>query len=150
MPTFIATGTDGNVWLTEELGNNIVQLDPDNPGEQTEFPLITEVALPVDTSPGPDGNLWFTELAGRHVGKITPDGTITEYRYGEFGIAGVAASPSRNSLWFTENDSGNVSEISVNGVVGDILDTVISVRDHYLGPTGTCGIASGSAMRSEA
>ena len=42
---------------------------------------------------------------------------------GEFGIAGIAASPSGNSLWFTENDSSNVGEISVNGVVGDIFDT---------------------------
>ena len=40
-PTFITTGPDGNVWFTEEIGNNIVRLDPDDPGNQVEFPIET-------------------------------------------------------------------------------------------------------------
>ena len=42
-------------------------------------------------------------------GKITTSGTVTEYPIpgGEdhIGIAGIAAAPTGNTLWFTENDS---------------------------------------------
>ena len=64
LPTHITTGPDGNVWFTEELGNNIVRFDPDSPYDQTEFPIPTEQALPWDITVGPDGNLWFTEVRG--------------------------------------------------------------------------------------
>jgi len=120
----VTTGPDGNVWFTEEIGNNIVRLDPDDPFNQTEFPLETEQSLPWNIAPGPDGNLWFTELAGRNIGKITPQGTITEYPVpGEYGIAGIAAAPTGNRLWFTENDSSNVGVIDVNGQGGATFDT---------------------------
>src|SRR5205823_8287867 len=137
LPTFIATGSDGNVWFTEELGNDIVRLDPQDPFAQTDFFLPTDGALPWDISPGPDGNLWFTELAGRNVGKITPAGAITEYPVpGEFGIAGIAASPSGDSLWFTENDSGLVGTITVDGVVGETFSTGSYPFGITAGPAG--------------
>src|SRR5438105_1663949 len=88
-PYTIVTGPDGNLWFTEELGNDIVRLDPSNPGDQTHFALPTDGELPWDIKPGPDGNLWFTELAGHNVGKITTAGAITEYPVpGDSGIAG--------------------------------------------------------------
>ena len=137
-PTHITTGPDGNVWFTEEIGNNIVRLDPDDPENQTEFPIETVQALPWDIAPGPDGNLWFTELAGRNIGKITPQGTITEYPVpGDFGgIAGIAAAPSGNRLWFTENDTSNVGVIDVNGQVGETFDTTDYPFGITAGPDG--------------
>ena len=138
VPTHITTGPDGNVWFTEEIGNNIVRLDPDDPENQTEFPIETVQALPWDIAPGPDGNLWFTELAGRNIGKITPQGTITEYPVpGDFGgIAGIAAAPPGNRLWFTENDTSNVGVIDVNGQVGETFDTTDYPFGITAGPDG--------------
>jgi streptogramin lyase len=104
----------------------------------TEFPLLTEGALPWDINPGPDGNLWFTELAGRHIGKITPQGVITEYPVdGEYGIASIARSRrDDNRLWFTENDSGLVGSITTNGVVGQRFGTSAYPFAITAGPDG--------------
>ena len=122
MPTFIATGPDGNVWFTEEIGNNIVRLDPANPGDQTEFPLLTEVALPWDISIGPDGNLWFTELAGRHIGKITPDGTITEYPVpASSGSPESPPTPSGDSCGSPRTTRATSARSRSTGDVGDEL-----------------------------
>ncbi len=47
------------------------------------------------------------------------------------GIAWIAASPSGNSLSFTENDSSMVGEIEVNGTLGPTFDAgSYPVRDH--------------------
>jgi hypothetical protein len=46
-------------------------------------------------------------------------GAITEYPVeGNLGIAWIAAAPSGDTLWFTENDSSDVGSITTNGVVG--------------------------------
>ena len=37
-PTFIATGADGNVWFTEEIGNDIVRLDSAEPAGSNRVP----------------------------------------------------------------------------------------------------------------
>ena len=74
-------------------------------------------ALPWAITSGPDGNLWFTELLG-NVGKITTDGTITEHPVSDAsGIAGIAAAPSGDALWFTENDAGLVGSIGLDGTL---------------------------------
>jgi virginiamycin B lyase len=123
LPLGITTGPDGNVWFTEELGNNIVRLVPGDPPTMTEYPLLTQAALPFDITRGLDGNLWFTELYGRHIGKITPEGHITEYYVpAALGIGGIAAGAD-GRLWFTENDGAKVGSISANGVLGRRFDS---------------------------
>jgi plastocyanin len=68
--------------------------------------------------------MWFTELAGRAVGRITPAGVITEYPIaGNFsGIAGIATGSDGN-LYFTENDTHQISSMDLAGNVLQTLPT---------------------------
>ena len=63
-------GPDGNLWFTEDAGNNIGRITP--AGEITEFPLPTPGSGPAGITVGPDGNLWFTEQIGNKIGRINP------------------------------------------------------------------------------
>ena len=65
----ITSGNDGNLWFTEQLGNQIGRITP--AGVVTEFfDGLTFNADPSGIVAGPDGNLWFAELDGR-IGRIT-------------------------------------------------------------------------------
>ena len=68
-PTDIAAGTDGNLWFTEALGNQIGRIT--TVGVVTEFPTPTADSAPYGITTGPDGNLWFTENLGNKIGRIT-------------------------------------------------------------------------------
>ena len=114
------------------------------------LPALTDVALPWDISAGPDGNLWFTELAGRHIGKITLQGD-------DHGVSGRRrprhrrdrGRPSGDTLWFTENDSFNVGEITSTATsAASVLKRATIRLGSRRGLTGTCGTASGTATRS--
>src|SRR5437588_6100366 len=73
----IATGPDGNLWLSEHLGNTIWKMSP--AGVITgSFPALTANSGIASLTAGPDGNLWFTEYFGQQIGRITPSGVITE------------------------------------------------------------------------
>src|SRR4051812_23170644 len=73
----IAPGPDGNVWFTENYGNNIGRITP--AGVITEFAVPTATGQPSGIAPGSDGNVWFSEALGNKIGRITPTGTITEF-----------------------------------------------------------------------
>ena len=73
----ITSGPDGNLWFTENTGNNIGRITPG--GTVTEFPVPTSASGLTGITTGPDGNLWFTEHDVSKIGKITPSGTITEF-----------------------------------------------------------------------
>ena len=146
-PTHITTGPDGNVWFTDEIGDDIARLDPSDPYNITYFPVPTAGALPWSITSGPDGNLWFTELVG-NVGKITTDGTITEYPVtgGTSGIAGIAAAPSGDALWFTENDAGLIGSIGIDGTLGpETLNAGYYPFGITAGPDGNMWFAVGYA-----
>jgi streptogramin lyase len=70
----IATGSDGNLWVTDSHNNAIDRITTS--GVWTAFP---EAGGPVAIAAGSDGNLWFTESQVNRVGRITPSGTITEF-----------------------------------------------------------------------
>ena len=102
---------DGNLWFTENTGNQIGRMTP--AGVITEFPLPTPNSLAVGIVYASDGNLWFTEYAGR-VGRITLAGTVTEFPVPTAGIgtAWMAAGPDGN-VWFTENGGNKVARIGL-------------------------------------
>jgi virginiamycin B lyase len=66
----ITAGPDGNLWFTEDAGNNIGRIT--TTGEITEFPIPTPQSGPHGIAVGPDGNLWFTEQTGNKIGRINP------------------------------------------------------------------------------
>src|SRR5262245_20941450 len=75
MVSEIASGPDGNLWLTTN-GPNIVRMT--TAGDVTEFPMTTPDAGPHGFISGPDGNVWFCESLPQ-IGQITPQGVITEF-----------------------------------------------------------------------
>ncbi len=66
-PAVITAGPDGNMWFTEQFGNNIGSITP--AGVITEFPVPTNLSRPYGIIAGPDCNLWFTEIIANKIGK---------------------------------------------------------------------------------
>ena len=77
VPIYIRSGPDGNMWVTELVGNKIARVTPE--GYVTEFGIPTPNSRPIAIVPGPDGRMWFTEEAGNKVGRVERDGRITEF-----------------------------------------------------------------------
>src|SRR5438093_9251628 len=69
-PLGITAGPDGNLWFTENIGNQIGRITPG--GTITQFPIPTSSSGPEGIIAGPDGNLWFTENTGTQIGRIMP------------------------------------------------------------------------------
>src|SRR2546427_5716254 len=70
LPSDVITGRDGNVWFTEQGGNNIGRITPD--GQITEFPLPVPDSLPLGITAGPAGGLRVTEHGARRNGSMNP------------------------------------------------------------------------------
>ena len=68
--TGIASGSDGNLWFTEQGANQIGKLTP--AGTFSAYPLPDLDSFPAAITAGPDDNLWFTEsdaIWGDHDGR---------------------------------------------------------------------------------
>ena len=152
LPTFITTGPDGNVWFTEELGNNIVRLDPANPANQTEFPLITEGALPVGHQRRPRREP-LVHRARR------PPRRQDHARRNDHGIPGAGRVRHRRHRREPVREQPVVHRERLEQRRRDLGQRTWSARSSTPatirsgsrpGPTGTCGTASGSATRSDA
>jgi len=110
-PGGITAGPDGNLWFTEELGNQVGRITL--AGKITEFPVPTANSQPFGITARPDGNLWFTEFDGNAIGRITPSGSFST-----FGIPtansrpdGITAGPDGN-VWFTEENVSKIGRIT--------------------------------------
>ncbi len=115
-PQGIASGSDGNLWFTEDAANQIGRITP--AGVVTEFPIPTPNTLPVGIAAGSDGALWFTERNAGQIGRVAIDGTVTEFPittasgYPYF----IAAGPD-GALWFPEYNGDRIGRITTAGVV---------------------------------
>jgi len=139
-PQGIATGSDGNLWFTENATGQIGRMTPS--GVLTEFtlpavpPPAGSPAGTAGTTPhptaitaGPDGALWFTGIPGA-IGRITTKGVVTEFAVPAVpppaglspGTSSTPAMPTAitagpdGALWFT-GVPGEVGRISTTGVV---------------------------------
>ena len=101
-PSHIAVGPDGNLWFTENRGNNVARMTLD--GSVTEFPLPTPAAGPAEIVPAADGSLWFTEFNVSQLGQITLEGVVTEFPIptARGKPQGMAARSGGRTLWFCE------------------------------------------------
>jgi virginiamycin B lyase len=78
-PYGIASGPDGNLWITESqlaagglVGRMTLQ------GEYKNWPLREAGAALNDITAGPDQALWFGESRARGLGRVTTEGVVTE------------------------------------------------------------------------
>ncbi len=100
VPIYIRRGPDGNMWVTELVGNMIARVTP--AGKVDEFCIPTHNSRPIAIVPGPDGNMWFSEEAGNKVARVDMQGNITEYpvpmKQPNMILAGLAFDSQKN-LW---------------------------------------------------
>ena len=135
-PFGIAQGPDGNLWVTEYVGNKIVRITTS--GIITEFTISGANKWPHGITPGPDGNLWFTEEAGK-IGRITTSGVITEFNIPTAGSEpySIVEGSDRN-LWFTEYLGNKIGRITTSGVITEYAVPTYNSYPFYItaGPDG--------------
>jgi streptogramin lyase len=105
-PQFIAAGSDGNMWFTENPGGAVARITP--AGVVTEFTVPTANAQPQMIIGASDGSLWFTEFATSpppgtsKIARVTTAGTFTEFS------TLFAPPPPDNPLGLVDRGDGNI------------------------------------------
>jgi len=95
-PTDLATGADGNLWVSREGAINRVTLG----GFATQFPLPDANALAQGITAGPDGRLWFAEFFKfNEFGRIGLDGTFSMVPFAVPGQLGDFALGPDGNMW---------------------------------------------------
>ena len=115
-PVSLATGSDGNVWVTvggSDKQRAILRVTP--AGDVTRFTAGLNAA-PGDITAGWDGRLWFTEPAAGRIGRIDGTGAITEFPAIK-GPAAIAPGPD-GAMWFTASHA--IGRIDAGGSVVSI------------------------------
>ncbi|HSB64440.1 MAG TPA: IPT/TIG domain-containing protein [Thermoanaerobaculia bacterium] len=146
--TDIAAGSDGNLWLLNDGGEDLVswsisRMTPS--GVFTNFPR-PEAGLMTDIAPGPDGNVWYTRIrdpftsSGAAVGRMTPSGVGTEFALNPISDPkGITAGPD-GAVWFGESYDTIAGRITTSG---SITEFTVDARPNgiTLGPDGALWIA---------
>ncbi len=105
-PQWIAAGSDGNMWFTENPGGAVARITP--AGVVTEFTVPTANAQPQMIIGASDGNLWFTEFSTTpspgtsKIARVTTAGAFTEYS------TLFAPPPPDNPLGLVDRLDGNI------------------------------------------
>jgi virginiamycin B lyase len=105
-PNWIAAGSDGNMWFTENPGGAVARITP--AGVVTEFAIPTANAQPQMIIGASDGNLWFAEFSTTpapgtsKVAKVTTTGTFTEF------TTLFSPPPPDNPLGLVDRGDGNI------------------------------------------
>ncbi len=126
-PEWIAQGSDGNMWFTEDVGM-VARITP--AGVVTEFTIPTPLAHPQQIVGASDGNLWFTEFTTTpppgtsKIAKVTTAGVFTE-----FGTLFAPPPPDNpmglvdrgdGNMWYVANGSSRVGFQGItSGVAGE-------------------------------
>jgi virginiamycin B lyase len=131
-PQWIAAGSDGNMWFTEQPGNTVAKITP--AGVATECPVIpTAASDPRGIIGASDGNLWFTEFAGSKITRVTTGCAYTEFST-LFATDGPQLLTDRGdgNVWFTGFTGNHVGfQGLTSGVSGET--TVPTANSHPFG-----------------
>jgi len=131
-PQWIAAGSDGNMWFTEQPGNTVAKITP--AGVVTECPAIPTLASdPRGIIGASDGNLWFTEFAGSKITRVTTACAYTEFST-LFATDGPQLLTDRGdgNVWFTGFTGNHVGfQGLTSGVSGET--TVPTANSHPFG-----------------
>jgi streptogramin lyase len=120
-PYGVVLGPDGNVWVANGGGGNVIsRVTP--AGTVTNFPLPTPGSNPRFITVGSDGNLWFTQQSTNKIGRMTTAGVLTEFVVPtpDSQPWGIAPGPDGN-LWFTELAGNKIGRISTAGVFAEFV-----------------------------
>lgn len=113
-PTSVASGPDGNLWVTVYGLNGI---EDEVLKVNTSRTVLDRIAL-LTAGAGPwdiissGGSLWVTERKANKIARVSTSGTVAEFPVPTpaSAPAGLAADSS-GSIWFTEHDSGKIGRL---------------------------------------
>ena len=78
----IASGPDGDLWVTDASDDTIVRINP--AGEKVgEYRVPQPGAEPIQIISGPEGLMWFTEYEHDALGQVNMSGEMKEVPMGE-------------------------------------------------------------------
>ncbi len=107
VPTAIANGPDGNVWITAQSGGRIAKVSPSGAATEYLLPNTPRLATPRGIARGADGSLWVTDTFRFSLYKVTTAGVATEIVYPGAGCpdtgcsgGGAIVGPADGSMWF--------------------------------------------------
>lgn len=110
----LATGRQGNLWLTSVAHNAIYRVSP--AGAFNRFDIASPNAQPWAIAAAPDGSLWFTMFAARKLGHINPEGEIRELDVGPETATHVVVGDD-GTVWFTMKGSSMAGRVTPQGTV---------------------------------
>lgn len=109
-PSGMATGPDGNMWVTSPGNDSIVRVTP--AGVMTHF---AGAHAPIAIAPGPDGAMWFSNSADSSIGRITTAGVMSRFWSPAVnGPRDITTGPD-GALWFAANNA--IGRITTTGVI---------------------------------
>src|SRR5437660_8232273 len=129
----IATGLDGNLWMTSpsvdpsKVPSQIVRMTP--AGEPTFFDIPGTSSQPIGITAGPDGNMWFADEGASQIGRITLDGNLTTFPLsGHSHPIEITSGPDGN-LWFTDE---YLVSLGFDSKIGKITTAGVLVAEYLV------------------
>ena len=119
-PQDLAVGPDGNVWVTEFLGDKIARISP--AGAITEFSITSfQPTGAAGITAGPDGAMWFAERYSDQIGRISMTGVVTEFPASNISSSGLkpssVATGSDGALWYVEQGRDRIGRMRTDGSI---------------------------------
>ena len=125
LPFGIATGSDGQLWVTDPGINHVASFDPITHAIRTFTVPGGILNSPYFAVNGPDGALWFTEsgsseaanVGGNKIGRINlATRRLQQLPVPTMGSApsGIAVGPD-GAIWFTEAQGNKIGRVSLSG-----------------------------------
>ncbi|HSX15676.1 MAG TPA: malectin domain-containing carbohydrate-binding protein [Candidatus Saccharimonadales bacterium] len=118
-----ASDQQGNVWFTDNTGNNIIKVNPDGSVAATYF--IGTNSFLNRMAADPSGNIWFTETTVGKLGRLSTNGTVTIFNAwpnDNFVHAPreLTIGPDGN-MWFSGGGGGQIGRITPAGVIAEYM-----------------------------
>jgi streptogramin lyase len=150
----LAAGPDGNIWITDPVGERLLRVKPD--GSMTQFSL-SKTGDPVAISGGPDGNIWYVDDVLNTVSRVTPAGKITAFKIPPLGknllTPEAIISGGDGNLWmmeFDDNFETYIARVTPAGQITQFAEPNAQGFDQTLfaGPDGNIYFPSDDAKEN--
>jgi streptogramin lyase len=146
LPSGMAVGPDGNVWISKLSA--IARVSP--AGQVAEFSIAADV-VPTSITAGPDAHLWFVDTIGSFVerrqglSRISTDGAVEQVllepnRQGVSAPASIVAGLD-GSLWYADNGYSEVVRVTLDPLAKTVFPFV-GPSELAAGPDGNIWITA--------
>jgi virginiamycin B lyase len=143
----IATGLDGDLWMTSPEANEIVRTNA--AGEVAKISLPASLAGPTGIVAGTEGALWFTAEGSGAIGQVSTDGTVRAFPVAPGAKPhGIAVGPD-GVVWFTEPGANAIGRLTASGEVASFPLPIAGGQPNQItrGPEGNLWFTEAGAPR---